>query len=115
MKIIEKEEDSAPDPVDEKVEGFIASNVSEDQNDIQENNEYRESSDTEGYLYQDTHDTNDKVDDPLREYDHLNPDTEGYLTEIQEESDDADDRPKDYESRLDDIDKLILDISKKSE
>ena len=115
VKIIEKEEDSAPDPVDEKVEGFIASNVSEDENDIQENNEYRESSDTEGYLYQDTHDTNDKVDDPLREYDHLNPDTEGYLTEIQEESDDADDRPKDYESRLDDIDKLILDISKKSE
>ncbi len=115
VKVIEKEEESTPDPADEKVDGFIATNVSEDQSDSQKNDEYRFSSDTEGYLYQDTHNTNDKVDDPLREYDHLNTDTEGYLTEIREESDEADDRPKDYESRLDDIDKLILDISKKSE
>lgn len=115
VTVIENEEENAPDPADEKVDGFIANNVSEDQNDSQENNEYRASSDTEGYLYQDTHNANDKPADPLQEYDHLNPDAEGYLTEIQEESDESDDRPKDYESRLDDIDKLILDISRKSE
>lgn len=115
VTVIEKDEEPASDPADEKVDGFIASNISEDQNDSQENTEYRESSDTEGYLYQDTHNSNDKAADPLQEYDHLNPDTEGYLTEIQEESDETDDRPKDYESRLDDIDKLILDISRKSE
>ena len=115
VTVIEKDEEPASDPADEKVDGFIASNISEDQNDSQENTEYRESSDTEGYLYQDTHNSNDKPADPLQEYDHLNPDAEGYLTEIQEESDETDDRPKDYESRLDDIDKLILDISRKSE
>lgn len=115
VTVIEKDEEPASDPADEKVDGFIASNISEDQNDSQENTEYRESSDTEGYLYQDTHNSNNKAADPLQEYDHLNPDTEGYLTEIQEESDETDDRPKDYESRLDDIDKLILDISRKSE
>ena len=115
VTVIEKDEEPASDPADEKVDGFIASNISEDQNDSQENTEYRESSDTEGYLYQDTHNSHDKPADPLQEYDHLNPDTEGYLTEIQEESDETDDRPKDYESRLDDIDKLILDISRKSE
>ena len=115
VTVIEKDEEPASDPADEKVDGFIASNISEDQNDSQENTEYRESSDTEGYLYQDTHNSNDKAADPLQEYDHLNPDAEGYLTEIQEESDETDDRPKDYESRLDDIDKLILDISRKSE
>ncbi|HBE15593.1 MAG TPA: hypothetical protein DCY72_05050 [Ruminococcaceae bacterium] len=115
VTVIDKVEELASDPADEKVDGFIASNISEDQNDSQENTEYRESSDTEGYLYQDTHNSHDKPADPLQEYDHLNPDTEGYLTEIQEESDETDDRPKDYESRLDDIDKLILDISRKSE
>ena len=115
VNVIETDDESAPDPADEKIDGFIASNVSEDQSDSAVNNEYRESSDTEGYLYQDTHNANDTLNDPLQEYDHLNPDSEGYLTEIREENEETDDRPKDYESRLDDIDKMILDISRKSE
>ena len=38
---------------------------------------------------------------------------DGYLTKIEVET--PDDRPKDYEKRLDEIDKLILEISEKSD
>lgn len=88
---------------EEKVEGFIASNTDEDENDQVEDSTYLEKSDTEGFLYRDTKTVNAENSDDKT-------DTDNYLTQVVEDSDD--DRPKDYVDRLDDIDKLILDISK---
>ena len=97
------EDTAVPVISEEKVQGFIASNSDEDENDQIVDPTYLEKSDTEGYLYQDTKTVNEE--DP-----EVQTDTDNYLTEVVEDSDD--DRPKDYEDRLDDIDKLILDISK---
>lgn len=107
------EEDEAPvfNVAAEKVEGFIATNDSEDENDIAEDTAYLEKSDTDDYLYQDTQ----RVDDNPEVNDETNNDVENYLTEVQDDSDEDDDRPKNYEERLDEIDKLILDISSEGE
>lgn len=114
VTVIETEE-PARDPANDKVDGFIANNISEDQNDSEENNEFLENSDTDGYLYRDTHGANDAPDETVQKVEQPNPEFDSYLTEVQEETPETDDRPKDYESRLDEIDKLILDISRKSE
>ena len=110
ITLIEEEEAPVINVADEKVEGFIASNTDEDENDSVEDTSYLENRDTEDFLYQDTRQINDNPE--VNE--ETNNDVENYLTEVQEVTED-DDRPKNYEERLDDIDKLILDITSKTD
>ncbi|WP_405343406.1 hypothetical protein [Ruminococcus sp.] len=111
VTLIEEEEAPVVNVAEEKVEGFIATNDSEDENDIAEDTAYLEKSDTSDYLYRDTQQVNE---DP-EVNDETHNDVENYLTEVQDVSDENDDRPKNYEERLDEIDKLILDISSKTD
>ena len=110
ITLIEEEEAPVINVADEKVEGFIASNTDEDENDSVEDTSYLENRDTEDFLYEDK----DQVDDNPEVNEETNNDVENYLTEVQEVTED-DDRPKNYEERLDDIDKLILDITSKTD
>lgn len=110
ITLIEEEEAPVVNVADEKVEGFIASNTDEDENDSVEDTSYLENRDTEDFLYEDK----DQVDDNPEVNEETNNDVENYLTEVQEVTED-DDRPKNYEERLDDIDKLILDITSKTD
>lgn len=110
ITLIEEEEAPVVNVADEKVEGFIASNTDEDENDSVEDTSYLENRDTEDFLYEDK----DQVDDNSEVNEETNNDVENYLTEVQEVTED-DDRPKNYEERLDDIDKLILDITSKTD
>lgn len=103
------EDEVIRDIADRTVDGFIANYVGEDENDRKEDDSYVISRDTEGFLYQGTA----RPEEELEVNDDTNNDVDSYLTEVSEEKED--DRPKDYESRLDDIDNLILDISKKSD
>ncbi|MBQ9679406.1 MAG: hypothetical protein IJV48_01805 [Ruminococcus sp.] len=107
--VIENEE-SLPDISDEKVEGFLASNVNEDENDMNEDTAYLETRDTEDFLYQET-----PIDDDPEVNEEVAKDFESFLTETAEEAPADDDRPKDYESRLDEIDKLIIEINGQSD
>lgn len=111
VTLIEEEETPVVNVAEEKVEGFIATNDSEDENDIAEDTAYLEKSDTSDYLYRDTQQVNEDPEDN----DETHNDVENYLTEVQDVSDENDDRPKNYEERLDEIDKLILDISSKTD
>ena len=111
VTLIEEEETPVVNVAEEKVEGFIATNDSEDENDIAEDTAYLEKSDTSDYLYRDTQQDKEDPEDN----DETHNDVENYLTEIQDVSDENDDRPKNYEERLDEIDKLILDISSKTD
>lgn len=97
---------------EEKVEGFIASNQGEDDKDSEQvqDDSVLESRDTEGFLYQELQ----MEDEDPEESEAKKAESESYLTEITEDTED-DDRPKDYESRLDDIDKLILEINEHSD
>jgi hypothetical protein len=108
VTLVKEEEAPVVNIAEEKVEGFIASNTSEDENDSIEETSQLENRDTEDYLYLDTQERNDVENEETKN------DVENYLTEVQEVPEE-DDRPKDYESRLDDIDKLILDISSKGD
>lgn len=101
------------DVSEEKVEGFIASNQGEDDNDTEQGQDdsVLESRDTEGFLYQEQALEDEEPEDS----EEKRAESENYLTEIQEDSDDDDDRPKDYEARLDEIDKLILEINEHSD
>lgn len=110
ITLIEEEEAPVVNVAAEKVEGFIASNTGEDENDSVEDTSYLENRDTEDFLYE----NKDQVDDNPEVNEETNNDVENYLTEVQEDTDD-DDRPKNYEERLDDIDKLILDITSKTD
>ena len=105
------ETEQAPDLSEEKVEGFLARNSGEDKNDQEVNTVYRENQDTEDFLYLDTKQINDNPENN----DDTNNDVDSFLTEINEIPEEEDDRPKNYEERLDDIDKLILDISSKAD
>ena len=111
VTLIEEEEAPVVNVAEEKVEGFIASNTGEDENDSADDTSYLENRDTDDFLYQDTSKTGD---DP-EENDETKNDVENYLTEVQDDSDEEDDRPKNYEERLDEIDKLILDITSKTD
>lgn len=112
---IEFVEDEVPqvDISEEKVEGFIASNQGEDDNDTEQemDDSVLESRDTEGFLYREQ----EQDDDEPEESEEKRAETANYLTEITEDSEEDDDRPKDYESRLDDIDKLIIEINGQSD
>ncbi|MBQ3286026.1 MAG: hypothetical protein IJH40_10370 [Ruminococcus sp.] len=96
---------------DEKVEGFIASNQGEDDNDTEQvmDESVMESRDTDGFLYQEMQLEDEEPEDS----EEKKADADSYLTEIAEEDDDQ--RPKDYEARLDDIDRLILEINEQSD
>lgn len=98
---------------EEKVEGFIASNQGEDDNDTEQemDESVLVSRDTDGFLYQEMQ----LEDEEPEESEEKKADAENYLTEIADDDDDDDDRPKDYESRLDDIDRLILEINEQSD
>lgn len=111
VTLIEEEEAPVVNVAEEKVEGFIASNTGEDENDSSDDTSYLENRDTDDFLYQDTRGSGD---DP-EENDETKNDVENYLTEIQDDSEEEDDRPKNYEERLDEIDKLILDITSKTD
>lgn len=112
--VIDLGETTAVDHTDEKVEGFLANNIAEDQNDVRIDNTYIESSDTEGFLYQETENPNDEADRMIA----AESEVDAYLTEVMEENspeNPEDNRPKNYEDQLDDIDKLILEISEQSD
>lgn len=95
----------------EKVEGFIASNQGEDDNDTEQEQDTSvlESRDTEDFLYQEQ----EREDEEEENSEEKKAEAANFLTEIYE--DDEDDRPKDYESRLDEIDKLILEINNQAD
>ena len=95
----------------EKVEGFIASNQSEDDNDTEQvqDTSVLESRDTEDFLYQEQ----EREEEDEEDSEEKKAEAANFLTEVYE--DDEDDRPKDYESRLDEIDKLILEINNQAD
>ena len=95
----------------EKVEGFIASNQGEDDNDTEQEQDTSvlESRDTEDFLYQEQN----REDEEEEDSEEKKAEAANFLTEVYE--DDEDDRPKDYESRLDEIDKLILEINNQAD
>ena len=95
----------------EKVEGFIASNQGEDENDTEQEQDTSvlESRDTEDFLYQEQN----REDEEEEDSEEKKAEAANFLTEVYE--DDEDDRPKDYESRLDEIDKLILEINNQAD
>ena len=91
----------------ENVDGFLVSVKDESEREDEAASSYYTNTDTTDYLYREV-----KSEEPAGE--SFTPDTEGYLTDAVAE-DENDDRPKDYASRLDEIDKLILEISEKSD
>ncbi len=111
VRIIENEQPVEQEEVvenDVKAEDFITGTSAEDEADRSESSSYLTTQDTSDFLYQETPVTDDNV---VTEAAERNMD--GYLTKIEVET--PDDRPKDYEKRLDEIDKLILEISEKSD
>lgn len=101
--IIIEDEDFTPT---EQVEGFMTKLNDEDEEDLNTASQYHDTADTSDFLYHDTHDDDSEI--------QLTSESEGYLTTPVEE-DENDDRPADYESKLDKIDKLILEISEQSD
>ena len=88
--------------VEEKVEDFVVKTErAEDDSDSADS--YLANTDTSDYLYRVNNTENDNPESYAA-------DDDGYLTSVQEESE-SDDRPADYVSKLDDIDKLILEIT----
>lgn len=102
------------DLTEKKLDGFIATNIAEDENDSHIDDEAIKLRDTEGFLYRESENPDDKEKEEgsvaaASELDN-------YLTEaIDEEAEDNpdDDRPSTYVDKLDDIDKLILEITEK--
>lgn len=104
--VLEDDEDEAPEP-QENVGGFVVGMKDGDDRGSDVDSSYLSTADTEDYIYRETQNDNEtEAADPN--------DLEGYLTTATQE-DGLDDRPSDYESRLDRIDKLILEISEKSD
>lgn len=100
----EEIEDSSDDDARDS-EGFIVNKVEDETEDTPSS--YLTTADTSDYLYKEV------APEEAPAQGAAMPDMDNYLTEIQQENDGkTDDRPVDYESRLDDIDKLILEISK---
>ena len=107
----EKEEE---DLSEKKLDGFIATNIAEDENDSRIDDEAIKLRDTEGFLYRESENPEDKEkkEGSVAAASEL----DNYLTEaIDEEAEDNpdDDRPSTYVDKLDDIDKLILEITEK--
>lgn len=104
------EADELPD-LDElakkKVGGLIATSITEDKNDFNMDDSSLESRDTEGFLYQRT-ETPETDEYTLK---LQSGEAETYLTEVVDE--DPETRPKNYETRLDDVDQLLIEITEK--
>lgn len=114
--IVEEKEEE--DTSVEKLEDLFATTETEDENDRSDDTSYVETDEAEGFLYQVTApaENNSEGNDAPRN------DVDSYLTEIIGEDDEentdidtGDIRPKDYMERLDEIDKLILDITSQSD
>ena len=110
ISVVTEEELNRPETTEEQVDGFLVNADVEDEKDVEQDPTFRETSDTEGYLYQEEI---APEDDPEA---NENRDVSNFLTKAEDPSDlENDDRPEDYESRLDDIDKLIIEITKQSD
>ena len=98
------EEDDEPEEIeedDEDRDGFIV-NRSDNPADDEPESSYLTTADTSDYLYHEV------AQDSTPHTESTVPDMDNYLTEVDQETHD---RPVDYESRLDEIDRLILEIS----
>ncbi len=102
--VVEDEEAQKPE---ESVGGFVVKITDEEAHDKETASSYLATADTDDFLYQEV--KNDEDADAA-----VSNDVEGYLTTTDEDNE-YDDRPADYESKLDRIDKLILEISEKSD
>ena len=107
MIIDEDDAAQAQGDVNVRSDDFITGTTKEDETDRHDDSSYLTTQDTSDFLYQEM-----KQEENTAEVTPDSSEVDGYLTEIVEE--DGDDRPKDYEKRLDEIDKLILEISEKS-
>ena len=93
----------------EEVDGLIVQiSAVDNKPEMDDASAYIANNDTEDYLYREV----TQEDDPQEE--KPDTDTENYLTSFNEDEYE-DTRPKDYESNLDDIDKLILEITEQSD
>lgn len=107
-------DDDKPAPVvsQKKVQGFIANNDSEDESDRAMESMETEQKDTEGYLYD--VELNEVDDGSLTK--EFQEDMEPYLTTVLEQPiSENDDRNDSYVDKLDDIDKLIIEINEQSD
>lgn len=110
--VIVKDEVPEIDLSEEKVQGFLATAVSEDESDQMEDDSVLESRDTEGFLYQEVANPGDE---PIKN-EEMEKEVENYLTEVSEDvSEEEEQKRRSYEERLDDIDKLILEINNQSD
>lgn len=111
VRIIEDGEADKTEEVltdDRDSEGFLVNSTEENPEDMPSS--YLTTADTSDYLYREV-----APAEPAQNG-AVTPDMDNYLTQIQQEDENSgDDRPVDYESRLDDIDRLILEISKTDE
>lgn len=94
---------------DPESDGFLV-NTGNAERDSEPASAYLMTADTEGYLFR-KEDVNDNDDSYYATLD----DVDSYLTDSAPAKTDAEDKPKDYASRLDEIDKLILEISGNSD
>lgn len=102
VEIIDGDEDDGDDS-DDEVSGFV---VPTDRPD-DDGSSYLTTADTKDYLYQEVQreDATPRMEDD---------DADAYITGLTD-APEGDDRPRDYESRLDEIDRLILEISEQSD
>ena len=107
--VVDSGESIRMDHTDEKIDEFLVNNISEDKED-KEDVSSAEIRDTNDFLYQEQA----PEESAQTEKTEVQKDVEGYLVNVVEDSED-DERPKNYEDRLDDIDKLILDITGQSD
>ena len=91
---------------EEHVEGFVTKLNDEEEEDLNAAAQYQDNADVSDFLYTEVQ----NEDENEATYN----DAEGYLTASVQE-DEFDDRPAGYESKLDKIDKLILEISEQSD
>lgn len=108
VRIID-ENDAAEERIeaDAKKDGYVTGDV--DEEDDERESSYLRTADTSDFLYQETRTADDTpVAGGERELD-------SYITETVKEDTADPDRPQDYTSRLDEIDKLILEISEQSD
>ncbi len=107
VKIIDPDDEDDDDmdaSAQKTVDSFVVPPERDD--DDEPESAYLTTADTKDYLYRESE---RKDNTPVMKRDPKDIDT--YITEITEEKPETSDRPRDYTSRLDEIDKLILEIS----
>ena len=99
------EEEKAPNPTgEEKVQGFFASSKNEDESDVNLDPDVLEQRDTNDFLVQEVKNENDQPYHTVG----MEEEMQHYLTEDTSFKEDEVNNKGDYESKLDDIDKLII-------